>query len=177
MIKEQDLQEGPPTAFPVQNSHFKSGETLDLYTPSLKDQAVNDETRYCSLICSQVNITSTVTNTHTCGTRSWQIVKHGGHSWCSWSVAMPTPFHTYPLCHFHNYLLSRLKLLLCNRDSPVWFDQCRVESVVKESLFTTRLGKTIPHTLSWYLLHIAYYHGMPVRSRECSTFSQPWPCV
>ena len=45
MIKEQDLQEGPPTAFPVQNSHFKSGETLDFYTPSSKDQAVNDETR------------------------------------------------------------------------------------------------------------------------------------
>ena len=40
-----DQRTGPPTAFPVQNSHFKSGETLDLYTPSSKDQAVNDETR------------------------------------------------------------------------------------------------------------------------------------
>ena len=34
----------------------------------------------------------------------------------------------------------------------MWFDQCRVESVVKESLFTTRLGKTITHTLPVALL-------------------------
>ena len=104
-------------------------------------------------------------------------------NWCFHKGAVDLflclPIQTNPAIYIM-YLLTRLKLLLCNRDSPVWFDHILELNLLETDklCWSQELGPPTRDasygidTCCILLITMACMFAV----WECSTFSQPWPC-